>query len=133
MAYRLELPPISRIHPVFHVSLLKKVVGDAVVNSTLPASLEVSADSVWEPETALEQRTVVRHGISISQVLIHWKNKPIEEATWEDQDFISAQFPSFSLEDKAVSLGGGNDSAQTKEKGKPVILEKFNPNSRRAL
>lgn len=121
VAYRLELPPTSRIHPVFHVSLLKKAVGDAIVNSTLPASLEVTEDSVWEPEAVLDQRTVVRHGTSISQVLIHWKNKPIEEATWEDRDYITVQFPSFSLEDKAVSLGGDNDSIHVREKGKPVI------------
>lgn len=121
VAYRLELPPTSRIHSIFHVSLLKKVVGDAVVNPTLPASLEINEDSGWESETALDQRTLVPHGISTSQVLIHWKNKTIEEATWEDKDFITVQFPSFSLEDKVVSLGGGIDSAQTQEKGKPVI------------
>ncbi|KAI5400478.1 hypothetical protein KIW84_065384 [Lathyrus oleraceus] len=100
VAYRLELPPTSRIHPIFHVSSLKKAVGDVVVNPTLPASLEIDEDL----------------------------NNTIEEATWKDKDFITVQFPSFSLEDKAISLGGGIDSAQTKEKGEgEVYLEVTRP------
>lgn len=36
VAYKLALPPSAAIHPVFHVSQLKQVVGGQVVSPTLP-------------------------------------------------------------------------------------------------
>jgi hypothetical protein len=39
VAYRLELPTTSSIHPIFHVSQLKLSPGDQQVSSTLPSDL----------------------------------------------------------------------------------------------
>ena len=40
MAYKLELPIISQLHPVFHVSCLKKALGDKVPVQTILLELD---------------------------------------------------------------------------------------------
>lgn len=42
------------------------------------------------------------HEELITEWLIVWKAKPIEEAMWEEESNIRSQFPSFCLEDKAT-------------------------------
>ena len=48
IAYKLELPSDSKIHPIFHVSQLKCHVGQAPVQSHLPL-LETKGLIVKEP------------------------------------------------------------------------------------
>ena len=48
-------------------------------------------------------------GTEVHQSLIKWKNKTVDDVTWEDDEFLRGQFPDFSLEDKTVSKEEGID------------------------
>ena len=71
VAYKLQLPKNSNIHPVFHVFLLKKLVAEQQVSSMLPNSLQ-SGDQPKEPMAILDKRVIYKHGASITQVLVQW-------------------------------------------------------------
>ncbi|CAJ2637620.1 unnamed protein product [Trifolium pratense] len=109
VAYKLQLPDHSRIHPVFHVSLLKRAVGDYHAQGDLPKELDMAADNEIHPLRVLGHRSITRDGSSVSQSLIQWKEKSIDDITWEDNDVMAGQFPDFDLEDKVHSKGGGID------------------------
>lgn len=102
MAYKLKLPDTARIHPVFHVSLLKKSVGDYRVEQHLPVSLEGDSLHSPEPVAVLATRAVTKGGETVKHLLIQWKDKAVEDATWEEEFNIKSQFPDFRLEDKFV-------------------------------
>ncbi|GJS62845.1 ty3-gypsy retrotransposon protein [Tanacetum coccineum] len=103
VAYKLQLPEGARIHLVFHVSQLKRALGDGVVVSTLPV---VDSDErlVFAPAAVLD----VRENEGRREVLIAWQGMPPVEATWEGFEVMMRQFPSFHLEDK-VGVWRGDD------------------------
>jgi hypothetical protein len=55
MAYKLELSPSSRVHLVFHVSCLKKVIGDKIHVQTILPEINEEGKIILEPETILEK------------------------------------------------------------------------------
>ena len=88
IAYKLELPASSRVHPVFHVSCLNKVIGENLPVQTILPELDEEGKIILEPEAVMETRTRQLRNQSISKYLIKWNNLPIEDSTWEDENFI---------------------------------------------
>ena len=109
VAYKLQLPEGARIHPVFHVSLLKKVVGEVPHNSSELPPIDDDGVIILEPDSIVDTRWLKREGKFIEQSLVRWKRLPSEEATWEDTALIKQQFPSLTLEDKGHLPEGGID------------------------
>ncbi|KAJ7979750.1 Ty3/gypsy retrotransposon protein [Quillaja saponaria] len=97
VAYKLELPIDAWIHPIFHVSLLKKQVGTKVVVQTQLPTMDADNElSIPKPMAILDSRMRKRR----REVLIQWQGMPSTEATWERVDIIKTQFPDTALVDK---------------------------------
>ncbi|PKI61860.1 hypothetical protein CRG98_017758 [Punica granatum] len=107
VAYRLKLPTSAQIHPIFHVSQLKKAIGSTNCSTELPTPDNVSGDANKQPSAILERRLVRRGNKAAAQVLVHWTNTSPTEATWEYTDELRWRFPQFDLEGKG-SEGEGN-------------------------
>ena len=105
VAYELELPQGSKIHNIFHVSCLKKALGQQVtVTEELPPT-DDEGHLVLQPEAIIDTRERQLRSRTIREFLVRWKNLPDEDATWEDEKIL--QHPSLQLlEDKQRSAGG---------------------------
>lgn len=108
MAYKLNLSPTSKLHPVFHISQLRCAVGLIPASPTIPLQLNSELELVVEPEQLLQVRRLGSDKTGRLKVLIKWKQLPAFEATWEDFHMISERFPGFHLEDKVLNLAGSN-------------------------
>ena len=92
VAYELQLPPAySRVHPVFHVSKLRKwhssdpnefPVRPDPVPRPLPELLD-SGEQAWEVERVVGKRTRRVRGRNRTEYCVLWKGFPEWEKTWE--------------------------------------------------
>jgi len=92
-AYELDLPKSMRLHPVFHVHLLRPYIDskasfpDRVPYHPRPAPAvqSTNAEPEWEVESVLNKRTRGRN----TYYLVKWKGYPMEEASWEPEEHLS--------------------------------------------
>jgi hypothetical protein len=99
VAYQLELPDsLSDVHDVFHVSELKKCL--RVSEEQLPMEeLNVMEDLTYSeyPIRILEKYHRITWSKVINMCKAQWSHHSEDEATWEREDELKAEFPqSFS-------------------------------------
>ena len=95
VAYEVALPPeLEHIHNVFHVSVLRPYKPDYKhVISYEP--IQVEKDLTYEeiPVQILDRKELTLRNKTIYSVKVLWRNHAVEEATWELEDKMKANYP----------------------------------------
>jgi hypothetical protein len=95
--HQLELPPqLSDVHDVFHVSQLKKCL--CVSKEQIPMEdLDAKEDLSYQEYLVkiLEMSEKVTRSKRIKTCKVQWSQHTEEEATWEREEELKAEFPSF--------------------------------------
>lgn len=93
MAYQLDLPSGSKIHPEYHTKGQRQ---SSTIAQYVVRRLEITNGA----------RRRQSNRLGMLKVLIQWNDLPDFEATWKSFDAIGQLFPLFHLEDKMKLLGG---------------------------
>jgi hypothetical protein len=95
VSFKLELPErYKRLHPIFHVSLLKPYHDGTQDfparqrHDRPPPELLPSGEEVFEVERILDKRTQRIRGRNVVQYLIKWKGYPDSDNTWEPRHHL---------------------------------------------
>jgi hypothetical protein len=97
VAYQLELPPqLSNVYDVFHVSQLNKclrVPEEQLHMEDMDAKEDLSYQEYHVKILETSERVTRKKKIRMCKV--QWSHHTEEEATWERQEELKADFPSF--------------------------------------
>lgn len=93
MAYELQLHMEAKIHPVVHVSQLKKYVGPTARVAARIPEMDEQGQFLLVPVKVLDTRLIKRNNAAAGQWLVQWAHLPAEEATWEFAEDMMKRFP----------------------------------------
>ncbi|WMV25038.1 hypothetical protein MTR67_018423 [Solanum verrucosum] len=93
----LDLPnELVLIHLVFHVSMLKKCIGDPV--SIIPLEgLGVDENLSYEevPVEILDRQVKKLRNKEVASIRVLWRNQLVEDGTWEAEADMKSRYPHF--------------------------------------
>ncbi|CAN4106291.1 unnamed protein product [Withania somnifera] len=96
-AYELELPQeLSIVHPVFHVSMLRRCIGDPS-RITPIEDVQVTEELGYEevPVAILDRQVKKLRNKEVASVKVLWRNQQVEEVTWEAEEAMKSKYPHF--------------------------------------
>nr|XP_016495444.1 PREDICTED: uncharacterized protein LOC107814523 [Nicotiana tabacum] len=95
VAYKLDLPSeLGAIHPVFHVSMLQKCIGDP--SRIMPIEdIHIAEDLSYAevPVAILDRQVRKLRTKEVASVKVLWRNNNIEEMTWEAEEEMRKKYP----------------------------------------
>ncbi|OIW03085.1 hypothetical protein TanjilG_07237 [Lupinus angustifolius] len=118
VAYKLDLPVQAKVHPVFHVSLLKKALKPNQQPQPLPPMLNKEYELEVEPEDIVGWR---EDNQGQMEVLVKWVQLPTCDNTWKSTAVVQDKFLLFPLEDKMALLEGIDKYQGVRDVIRPLI------------
>lgn len=95
VAYELDLPAdLEAVHPVFHVSMLHKYVGDP--SRIFPVDdIQVTKELSYEeqPVAILDRQVRRLRNKDVASIKVLWRNNNREEMTWEAEEQMKKKYP----------------------------------------
>jgi hypothetical protein len=90
-AYKLKLTPAFKgVHPVFHISLLRRYEPDTISERPKPTHPEPEVDEEGQPVYEVAKILDSRLHRGQLQYLVHWKGYGPEDNTWEPEHHVHA-------------------------------------------
>ena len=84
-AVKLELPPLMKVHDVFHLAMVKPYKDNGTVQPPSPLEYEADGSAQWEVESLLQDR--IRKHVDgrkqVTEYLVRWAGFGPEHDTWE--------------------------------------------------
>ncbi|WMV08998.1 hypothetical protein MTR67_002383 [Solanum verrucosum] len=96
VAYELELPSeMDLVHPIFHVSMLRKCVGDpnAIVSLEVVGVVEDNLTYEEVPVQILDRQVKRLRNKYVASIKVLWRNQQVESATWEAEADMQRRYP----------------------------------------
>ncbi|GJX17584.1 hypothetical protein Tco_0218416 [Tanacetum coccineum] len=108
VAYRLRLPEeLNSVHDTFHVSNLKKCLGNANLHVPLnEIKIDKTLRFVEEPVEIMDREVKSLKRSRIPLVKVRWNSKRGPEFTWEREDYMKSKYPQLFV-DRARGLPAG--------------------------
>ncbi|WMV46283.1 hypothetical protein MTR67_039668 [Solanum verrucosum] len=95
VVYELELPSeLAAVHSVFHISTLKKCMGDpSLIMPTLHIGIMDNLSYEDIPVKILDCQVRKLRTKEVTSVKVLWRNQFFEEATWEAEEDMKKRYP----------------------------------------